>query len=104
MGDPWGVLGSPGGSPEGPWRDPRVFQRRFEISEKPVVFVVFPAIGRARGDIDSKRELLDVARRSLMGVPGYPWRSLETPGGSRGGSLRSRGAPLAPQSPLGRPP
>ena len=54
-----------------------------------LVFVVFPAFG----DIDSKRELLDVARRFL----GWP-------GGVTDESFGSLGAPLAPESPLGRPP
>ena len=115
---PWGAQAVPGelsGDPRGPsggrWgvsgvagRVPGAFQCEAELVEKPVVFVVFPAFGGARGDIDSKRELLDVARRSLLGVPGCLWRFLGGPGGVRGESLGSRGAPLVAESPLGRPP
>ena len=78
----WGVSGVAGGS-----------LGRFSAVEKPMVFLLFQAIGGARGDIDSKRELLDVARRSLMGsrgVLGGPW---QTPGGSRGVCGVPGGAP-----------
>ena len=53
----------------------------------------------AKGDIDSKKELLDVDWRSLMGVPRCPWRFLGSPEGSRSGSLGSRGDPRRPPRP-----
>ena len=119
-GGPWGSLGSPGalgGVPGGGAQAVgilggrlvviRAFQCDAENVEKPLVFVVFPSIGGARGDIDSKKELWDVARRSLMGVPGCPWRvpgcpwrSLGTPWGFQGEVLGVPGsAPGTPKPP-----
>ena len=62
MGCPWGV---PRGLQGSTWTTLAVH----EIIEKPLVFVVFLSFGGARSDIDSKKELLDVAGRSLLRVP-----------------------------------
>ena len=62
LGVVWGVSGVAG-------RVPGAFQCEAEIVEKPLVFVVFPGFGGARSDMDSQRELSDVATRSLLEVP-----------------------------------